>query len=75
MECDDILRYIDLAEDLEGNVKYEGRSKHDIFIHSSNVDFKFTIVNFLRAMAIPQKVSLFWLESGEQASFVFSRKQ
>nr|prf myosin:SUBUNIT=essential light chain [Macrocallista nimbosa] len=23
MECDDILRYIDLTEDLEGNVKYE----------------------------------------------------
>lgn len=23
MECDDILRYIDLNEDLEGNVKYE----------------------------------------------------
>lgn len=23
LECDDILRYIDLTEDLEGNVKYE----------------------------------------------------
>ena len=31
LEVEDLLKHIDLTEDLEGNVKYEGEQFHNLF--------------------------------------------